>query len=66
MPEIVYRRNQVREFFGNPPWATFYARIKSGDIPAPDFQLGPQTPGWTQSTIERAQAARIKQQPANR
>lgn len=49
--ETILRREAVRRIYGDPPWPTFYYRIKNGDIPRPDLMLGPQTPGWRESTI---------------
>jgi hypothetical protein len=56
--EIVHRRKKVREFYGNPPWSTFYAWLAKGLIPAPDIQLGKSTPGWTDGLITRHQEER--------
>jgi predicted DNA-binding transcriptional regulator AlpA len=62
MPPVIQRilrRFEVMRLYGDPPPSTFYDRIKNGHIPAPDFELGPQTPGWTEGLIARHQAARI-------
>jgi predicted DNA-binding transcriptional regulator AlpA len=58
MPERIFRLVEVKRFYGNPSNSTFYDRIKRGLIPAPDVELGPQTPGWTEGLIERDQAAK--------
>jgi predicted DNA-binding transcriptional regulator AlpA len=58
MPERIFRLVEVKPFYGNPSNSTFYDRIKRGLIPAPDVELGPQTPGWTEGLIERDQAAK--------
>jgi predicted DNA-binding transcriptional regulator AlpA len=51
----ILRTPEVRRAYGDPPKPTFYHRIKEGHIPRPDVMLGPQTPGWFASTIERDQ-----------
>jgi len=55
MVEKVYSRREVRRFYGDPANSTFYYRIKTGLIPAPDVALGPDTPGWTEGLITRHQ-----------
>ena len=47
------RRKPVQKIYGNPPNSTFYNWIKTGVVPRADIMLGPQTPAWFRSTIER-------------
>ena len=35
MPERIFRRVEVKRFYGNPSNSTFYDRMKRGQIPAP-------------------------------
>jgi hypothetical protein len=60
MVQTIYRKRQVRKLYGDPPLSTFNDWVKTGRVPKPDVQLGPQTPGWTEGLIERDQAARIR------
>ena len=54
------RRKPVKKIYGDPPESTFAHRIKNGDVPPPDAMLGPQTPAWFRSTIERDLEAKAK------
>ena len=46
--------------YGDPPTPTFYHWLKEGHVPRPDVMLGPQTPGWFASTIERDQREKVE------
>jgi hypothetical protein len=65
MVEEIFRRAEVRRFYGNPPWSTFYDRIKKGLIPSPDVELAPDTPGWSGGLLQRHQTA-LRERGASR
>jgi hypothetical protein len=53
--EKIHRKSSAKDCFGNPPESEWYKGIEDGRYPAPDVQLGPRTPGWTDSHIARHQ-----------
>jgi hypothetical protein len=56
MVERIYRKKEVRRLYGNPPLSTFDYWVSKGRVPKSDFQLGAQTPGWTEGLLQRHQA----------
>jgi len=55
--EIVHRKPATKARFGNPPESSWYDGIQKGYYPAPDVELSPGVPGWTDSHIARHQEA---------
>jgi hypothetical protein len=55
--EIIHRKSAAKARFGDPPNSEWHKGIEEGRYPAPDVELGPRTPGWTDGHIERHQAA---------
>jgi hypothetical protein len=53
--EKIHRKPSAKACFGNPPDSEWYKGIHEGRYPAPDVQLGPCTPGWTDGHIARHQ-----------
>jgi hypothetical protein len=64
--EIIHRKAAAKARFGNPPDSEWYKGIKERRYPAPDFELGPQTPGWSDGHIERHQKAMRDAAPQGR
>jgi hypothetical protein len=55
--EIIHRKTAAKARFGNPPDSEWHKGIDEGRYPKPDVALGPRTPGWSDSHIERHQKA---------
>jgi hypothetical protein len=66
MVERIYRKREVRRLYGNPPLSTFDFWVNTGRVPKSDFQLGAQTPGWTEGLLARHQAAHRRGETATK
>lgn len=51
--QVLFRKSQLRERWGNMPNSTFHDRLARGLIPAPVYPFGAATPYWRVEDIEK-------------